>query len=272
MDLRKLNIPERRRARKFLAEENRKSTPDLRSVEIPPGISDDGTSRVRTWRSNRFLVQEFGGTPTRLSVNRTDIEISTGDWVEGITWDELMEIKRQCGYADKWAVEIFPADTSIVNVANMRHLWILDSAPAYAWQATAPAERATPAVKQDQRPQKGGWAPGVYSCQCTRCRTAFLGDKRATHCADCAYSETSPEKLMHVCGRCITHACGVGYGRFVSKDNPFKTDWCAVCGHSSEGLNMPVVVGGWGNVRVITSPASPTASGEAPPEPGPAPP
>lgn len=133
MDCRKLNTAERVHARKYLREQNRKASPELRPVEIPPGIADDGTSRVRVWRSRHYLVQEFSGTPARLSVNRTDIEITTGEWTAGITWDELMEVKRQCGYGDKWAVEIFPADQSVVNVANIRHLWILDAAPDYAW-------------------------------------------------------------------------------------------------------------------------------------------
>ncbi len=69
----------------------------------------------------------------RLSVNRT----STADgerWEDGITWDELQAVKDQCGFADRWAVEIYPPADRVVNVANVRHLWLLAQAPAYAWR------------------------------------------------------------------------------------------------------------------------------------------
>ena len=97
-------------------------------------------------------------------------------------------------------------------VTDAGRKWLNDNPPNIQGEAQPPAERPTPAVKQDQRPQKGGWAPGLYQCQCIRCRSAFLGDKRAIHCADCAYSESSPAvhlepKEMHCweaedCTRC----------------------------------------------------------------------
>ena len=72
----------------------------------------------------------------RLSVNRTAIEGPR--WKEGVSWDELQAIKRQCGYGDHDAVEVFPRDVDVVNVANMRHLWILDPAQPlpFAWRAS----------------------------------------------------------------------------------------------------------------------------------------
>jgi hypothetical protein len=30
-------------------------------------------------------------------------------------------------------VEVYPPDEAVVNVANIRHLWLLAEAPAYAW-------------------------------------------------------------------------------------------------------------------------------------------
>ena len=41
----------------------------------------------------------------------------------------------------------------------------------------------------DNRPEKGGWAKGGYYGTCMKCRERFLGDKRASECADCAYKE-----------------------------------------------------------------------------------
>jgi len=91
------------------------------------------------WRSRDFLVQLFDehGT-TRVTVNRTH-KPNGIDWADGITWDELQEIKRQIGRADAWAVELYPADDHVVLDANMRHLWLLDEAPTFGWH-TSPNE------------------------------------------------------------------------------------------------------------------------------------
>ena len=68
----------------------------------------------------------------RLSICRTAI---TGDrWTDGISWNDIQRLKHECGRGDKFAVEIYPADKDVVNVANMRHIWILDEPPVYAWR------------------------------------------------------------------------------------------------------------------------------------------
>lgn len=116
-------------------------------VEIPwqewPPISVDGCLRIRALRSRQFLVQVFeeGGT-LRLSVNRTEWCERSRGWREDISWDDLQRLKREAGYADRWAVEVFPADSEIINVANMRHVWLLDQPPAFAWQSHRRAEAA----------------------------------------------------------------------------------------------------------------------------------
>lgn len=46
----------------------------------------------------------------------------------------------------------------------------------------------------DPRPQRFGWAPGTYLNTCRECKQSFEGDKRASMCADCAYSIT-PEYI-----------------------------------------------------------------------------
>lgn len=86
------------------------------------------------WRSRRFLVQIYppknGGQ--RLSVCTTEPTGHT--WKDGITWDDLQRLKAECGRANTWAVEIYPADFNIVNVANMRHIWLIHEAPPFAWK------------------------------------------------------------------------------------------------------------------------------------------
>lgn len=41
----------------------------------------------------------------------------------------------------------------------------------------------------DQRPPKFGWASGNYTNVCLQCGKFFNGDKRAVHCAPCAYED-----------------------------------------------------------------------------------
>jgi hypothetical protein len=40
-----------------------------------------------------------------------------------------------------------------------------------------------------------GWASGDYLCQCRKCQDRFMGDKRASVCADCAYEEDGPRAM-----------------------------------------------------------------------------
>ena len=41
---------------------------------------------------------------------------------------------EMAGYGDQWAIEIYPAEDETVNVANMRHLWLMAEAPSVAWR------------------------------------------------------------------------------------------------------------------------------------------
>jgi len=94
-----------------------------------------GPPRLRVMRSRDFLVQIFREHDhLRLSVNRTDWDEIQQRWKEDISWDDLQRLKAEAGYDDMWAVEIFPPDTEVVNVANMRHVWLLPEAPAFAWR------------------------------------------------------------------------------------------------------------------------------------------
>ncbi len=91
---------------------------------------------IEVWRSKGFLVQVFGERDgvLRMSVCRTAFDRSAGRWLENITWDELQRLKREIGRGDLDAVEIYPADRDVVNVANMRHLWIMQERFPLAWR------------------------------------------------------------------------------------------------------------------------------------------
>lgn len=120
------------------------------SLQFPIELADipraqwpvDGYHRVRVLRNRQFLVQVFedGGT-VRLSVNRTEWDERRNSWREDISWDDLQRLKREAGYGDKCAVEIYPPDDEVVNVANMRHLFLMEP-PAFMWKKRREAQPA----------------------------------------------------------------------------------------------------------------------------------
>lgn len=123
---------------KYLKQENQKWPAVL--IPIPRDEWPDLTDRLapekqplEVWRSKTFLVQIYYENGfIRISVMRTDFD-SRGKPRDGITWDELQRLKAQCNRGDYWAVECFPPDEKVVNVANMRHIWVLPSPPPYGW-------------------------------------------------------------------------------------------------------------------------------------------
>lgn len=107
---------------------------EIPQADWPQGALQDPT-RLRMLRSRHWLVQEFEATApalVRLSVNRT--AVSGTRWVEGISWDELQALKNECGYLLHDAVEIYPAAGDVVNVANIRHLWVMVDPLSFAWR------------------------------------------------------------------------------------------------------------------------------------------
>jgi hypothetical protein len=124
--------------RRALARENLKWPLGLAPVpkdQWPPhDCARHGNAPVECWRSRSFLAMVYAepGGIERLSILRTAM---SGDrWVDGITWDNLQRLKAECGRGDRCAVEIFPADADLVNVANIRHLWVLPEPPPFAWR------------------------------------------------------------------------------------------------------------------------------------------
>lgn len=52
-------------------------------------------------------------------------------------------------------------------------------------------------IRIDERPGKGGWAPGDYFGYCSSCKEEYLGAKRSFFCADCAYNRD--EGVKEIC-------------------------------------------------------------------------
>lgn len=128
------------RVREYMEKENKKYPRwmTILPMEGWPAVRPNANAPVEIWRSREFLAQVYE-TPTegikRLSVNRTMIEDS-GAWSAEITWEELQRVKSECGFGKMWACELYPHDDEVVNVANMRHLFIgtTGEMPEFAWR------------------------------------------------------------------------------------------------------------------------------------------
>ena len=124
-------------ARKILSRENKKYPSHF--IEISEDEWSESQRKsgkiLKVFRSKRYLVQVFKEEHAmcRLCVNRTAIK-DNGDWVDGISWDDLQNIKSEIGYGDYDAVEVFPTDNLKVDVANMRHLFVFSEPLPYVWR------------------------------------------------------------------------------------------------------------------------------------------
>jgi hypothetical protein len=129
-----------RAQRRQLERDNAKQPSRLQEV-LREQWPDPGATHIRVLRSRDFLVQEFEASApavVRLSICRTSL---SGDrWQDGISWEELQRLKCECGYGTADAIEVFPADADVVNVANMRHLWVMAEPVACAWRKTPNAK------------------------------------------------------------------------------------------------------------------------------------
>jgi len=133
-----LNDSDLRRAAKQIKIENRQFPDGMRKLndhELPKIVI--GTKILSVWRSRYFLCQVHATeweNIIRLSINRGEIDTTNRRWRDGITWDELQAIKSEVGYRSFHAVEVFPAEINLVNVANVRHLFVyLSDAPVFIW-------------------------------------------------------------------------------------------------------------------------------------------
>jgi len=131
-----MTISATRAQRRQLERDNAKQPKELHEVpreQWPRAIQN--STLLRVLRSRDFLVQEFQArlpAVVRISVCKTSL---AGDrWQDGISWDDLQRLKRECGYGNRDAIEIYPADADVVNVANMRHLWIMAESVKCAWR------------------------------------------------------------------------------------------------------------------------------------------
>lgn len=88
---------------------------------------------MEVWRSRCFLVQIYAEPNDYIRMTACRTTHNGSSWVAEVTWDELMQLKRECGRGDRDALELFPADKDVVNVANMRHLFFPPEPVVFKW-------------------------------------------------------------------------------------------------------------------------------------------
>lgn len=132
------NRAERRAIARYAQVEAAKRPERLTTIprEQWPNYSQQDLQAV--WQSRKFLVQVFSAKPfngiecKRLTVCRVTLG-ADGRWDQNITWDELYAIKAELGFGDWYSIEIYPRERDLVNVANMRHLWLLAQPLQIGW-------------------------------------------------------------------------------------------------------------------------------------------
>jgi len=132
-----MNREQRRAVAKHMAAESAKYGAQLTLVNPFDYQSAPPQGMFQVWRSRDYLVQCFHErSPTvlcRLSVTRIGID-GSGGWTQDIPWVDLQRLKSEAGYADYDAVEVYPATKDVVNVANMRHLWVMFEPLDFTWR------------------------------------------------------------------------------------------------------------------------------------------
>jgi hypothetical protein len=135
---------ERRALARVMREQAKEWPPHL--VEVPRETWPERRAHmteypIALWRSRHYLVQVYrtdspvdGVEARRLSVNRVTVGSGLA-WEQDIPWEDLMRLKRETGHGDWYGVEIYPRDRDIVNIANMRHLWVMAEPLALGWFA-----------------------------------------------------------------------------------------------------------------------------------------
>ena len=91
----------------------KKTDIQCRSAWLEPSIA--------VWESDEFSVGAF------MDQGFIRLDIMRRNMADGITWDELNQIKNECGFSEFDACEFFPRQHDIVNTANIRHLYISSS-------------------------------------------------------------------------------------------------------------------------------------------------
>jgi hypothetical protein len=64
-----------------------------------------------------------------VSFNGNHLRVKRLDGKGDIPWDHLQLVKNETAGSEAVAIEIYPPEDKLINDANIRHLWVVDSIP-----------------------------------------------------------------------------------------------------------------------------------------------
>lgn len=97
-------------------------SPELRAQLAT--VDMGGVEVLHYWRSRYFTaaLYDHGSGVYRLTINRAHMRMD-GHYEDGITWDEMMQVKRELSFGNRIGIEFYPEDDEVINVRNERHIW-----------------------------------------------------------------------------------------------------------------------------------------------------
>lgn len=117
----------------FLSKETAYSFEKLELSEIDGDVPDEiqGVWVSKVYMVRHYLSSKQSGSE-RLSIDYTVPEVHGS--VNTITWESLQYIKNTLGFADRYAVELFPPADEEIHSIEQRHLWLV-GAPDFGLSA-----------------------------------------------------------------------------------------------------------------------------------------
>ena len=73
---------------------------------------------IGAWESDQYRVYAF------LDQNTIRLDIEMLDKTDGLSWDDMPQIKNDCGYQHFDAVEFYPREQDVINTGNVRHIYL----------------------------------------------------------------------------------------------------------------------------------------------------
>jgi hypothetical protein len=134
MSFKHLNSKQRKLIQKEIWKENTKYSEEFVECDVSKIPNPHNYHPpVKAFRNNKFCCLIFTHEGyARLTINRTSLN-EQGDYLDGISWDDLYKIKNAVGFAANDVVEVYPAAKDLVCVGNLRHLWVVENLP-FVWR------------------------------------------------------------------------------------------------------------------------------------------
>ncbi len=131
----KMNRQQRRAAVSALSKASKGGWEPLKVVNGVVGHPDALPGLVRAYNNHTYSVQVFAVVESRLGLV-TPLGIRRHDQGLNFPWYDLQRIKNEVTDPERAAIEVFPAESDLVDDANMRWMWVLESGVKFKFNPT----------------------------------------------------------------------------------------------------------------------------------------